>query len=184
MRENESSFGCCKLLATCTLALLVASCSMHIPYVNPKKTSPERPAVTYEEVGTNRSDAEPLELSVELFSSEPESELNSSNEAIAQTSNPAVVSLSVLANQAVSKKDWEKAKSALERALKITPGDASIWRRLAYCYHQTGNYGQALAQAQRASSLSLNDTREKNLNRELIGLITHKIESTGGKHFK
>ena len=156
---------------------------MHIPYVNPKKTSPERPAIIYEEVGANPSDAKPVELSVELFSSEPESELNS-NEEIALTSNPAVVSLSALANQAVSKKDWEKAKSALERALKITPEDASIWRRLAYCYHQTGNYEQALAQAQRASSLSLNNTREKNLNRELIGLITHKIEAISGKHFR
>ena len=157
---------------------------MHIPYVNPKKASPERPAIIYEEVGANPSDAKPVELSVELFSSEPESELNSSNEEIALTSNPAVVSLSALANQAVSKKDWEKAKSALERALKITPEDASIWRRLAYCYHQTGNYEQALAQAQRASSLSLNNKREKNLNRELIGLITDKIEATGGKYFK
>ena len=184
MREKQSFLGCCNLLVTCALALSVTSCSMQIPYVNPKKTSPERPAIIYEEAGTNSSDAKPVALSVELFSSEPESELNSSNEAIAQTSNPAVVSLSVLANQAVSKKDWEKAKSALERALKITPGDASIWRRLAYCYHQTGNYGQALAQAQRASSLSLNDTREQNLNRELIGLITHKIEATGGEFFK
>lgn len=183
MRENESSFGCCKLLATCTLALLVASCSMHIPYVNPKKTSPERPAVTYEEVGTNRSDAEPLELSVELFSSESKSGLNSKSEGIALLNNPAVASLSVLANQAVSKKDWEKAKSALERALKIVPGDASIWRQLAYCYHQTGDYEQALAQAQRASSLSLNNARERNLNRELIRLITHKLEVTNGKYF-
>ena len=107
---------------------------MHIPYVNPKKTSPERPAIIYEEVGANPSDAKPVELSVELFSSEPESELNSTSEGIALTSNPAVVSLSALANQAVSKKDWEKAKSALERALKITPEDASIWRRFCLLY--------------------------------------------------
>ena len=184
MREKQSFRECCNLLATSALALSVASCSMHIPYGNPQKTSPERPAIIYEEAGTNPSDAKPMEMSVELFSSEPESELNSSSEGIALTSNPAVASLSALANQAVSKKDWEKAKSALERALKITPGDASIWRRLAYCYHQTGNYEQALAQAQRASSLSLDNNREKNLNRELIGLITHKIESTGGNLFK
>ncbi len=183
MREKGSSFGYCKLLATCTLVLLVASCSMHIPYVNPKKTSPERPAVIYEEVGTNSSDAKPLELSVELFGSESESGLSSMNEGIALPNNPAVASLSALANQAVLKKDWEKAKSALERALKIAPGNASIWRRLAYCYHQTGDYDQALAQAQRASSLSLNNTREQNLNRELIGLITHKMEATNGKYF-
>ena len=184
MREKQSFLGCCNILVTCALALSVASCSMHIPYVNPKKTSPKRSAIIYEETGTNPSDAKPVTLSVELFSSEPESELNSSSEGIALTSNPAVVSLLALVNQAVSKKDWEKAKSALERALKITPGDASIWRRLAYCYHQTANYEQALAQAQRASSLSLNNTREKNLNRELIRLITHKIEATGGKHSK
>ena len=184
MREKQSFLGCCNILVTCALALSVASCSMHIPYVNPKKTSPKRSAIIYEETGTNPSDAKPVTLSVELFSSEPESELNSSSEGIALTSNPAVVSLLALANQAVSKKDWEKAKSALERALKITPGDASIWRRLAYCYHQTGNYEQALAQAQRASSLLLNNNREKNLNRELIRLITHKIEVTGGEHSK
>ena len=184
MREKQSFWECCNLLATSALALSVASCSMHIPYVNPKKTSPERPAIIYEEVGANPSDAKPVELSVELFSSEPESDLNSNSAGSAPPANPAVVSLSALANQAVSKKDWEKAKSALERALKITPGDASIWRRLAYCYHQTGNYEQALAQAQRASSLSLNNNKEKNLNRELIGLITHKIESTGGNLFK
>ena len=183
MSEKESCFGHCKLLATCTLVLLLASCSMHIPYVNPKKNSPERPAVTYEEIGTNPSDATPLELSVELFGSEPESGLNSKSEGIALPNNPAVASLSALANLAVSKNDWEKAKSALERALKIAPGDASIWRRLAYCYHQTGNYEQALAQAQRASSLSLNNTREQNLNRELIGLITHKMEATNEKYF-
>ena len=184
MKERQSFLGCCNLLATCALGLSVVSCGMHIPYVDPKKNSPKRPAIIYEEAGTNPSGAKPFELSVELFSHEPESELNSSSEGIALTSNPAVVSLSALANQAVSKKDWEKAKSALERALKITPGDASIWRRLAYCYHQTGHYEQALAQAQRASSLSLNNTGEKNLNRELIGLITHKIEATGGEFFK
>lgn len=175
MREKESSFRRRKLLATCTLVLMVASCSMHIPYVNPKKPPSERPAVTYDEVGTASSDAEPLELSVELFASEPEPGLNIKSEGIALLNNPAVASLSALANQAVLKKDWEKAKSALERALKIAPEDASIWRRLAYCYHQTGNYEQALAQAQRASSLSLNNAREQNLNRELIRLITHKM---------
>ena len=88
MREKQSFWECCNLLATSALALSVASCSMHIPYVNPKKTSPERPAIIYEEAGDNPSDAKPLELSVELFSSEPESELNISNEGIALTSNP------------------------------------------------------------------------------------------------
>jgi tetratricopeptide (TPR) repeat protein len=148
---------------------------MQIPYVSPKKHSRDRPTIIAEEAVTVSSDVMPIELGAELFGSDSESDFTDRKEGITQPSNPAVTSLSALANQAVSQKDWEKAKSALERALKISPGDASIWRRLAYCYYQTGSYQQALAQAQRASSLSLNNSREQILNRELIGLITKKM---------
>jgi tetratricopeptide (TPR) repeat protein len=143
---------------------------MQVLHVDRKKKQTEIPAIVHEEVVVKPSDAQPLELGLELFSSE--SEINALRDDITQSINPAVTSLSVLANKAVLEKDWEKAKSSLERALKIAPGDASIWRRLAYCYYQTGNYQQALAQAQRASSLSLKTNREQILNRELIDLIT------------
>jgi tetratricopeptide (TPR) repeat protein len=183
MKESKSFFRY-QNVPVCMLLLLLVGCGTQIPYVNLKKYSPDKPTIVDEEGDANTSDAKPLQLDAELFSLDPEPEVNKGRERVSESSNPAVASLSELANHAVSKKDWEKAKSALERALKIAPGDASVWRRLAYCYHQTGNHQQALAQAQRASSLSPNNTRDRILNRELIGLIIDELESSGMKYSK
>ncbi len=123
----------------------------------------------------------PAQLREELF--EPRDEKLASKGAIKPDqsggeieSNAATASLARLASKAVADEDWERAKAALERALKIAPSAASIWRQLAYCYYQTGDYAQAFAQVQRALSLSAFDEGGSVLNQELIGLINSQVE--------
>ncbi|MCB1745758.1 MAG: tetratricopeptide repeat protein [Gammaproteobacteria bacterium] len=65
----------------------------------------------------------------------------------------ATSSLLAAAMQAASRNDWDRAQAALERAVKLAPQDADLWRQLAYTHYRRGDQEQALQTAQRALSL-------------------------------
>jgi tetratricopeptide (TPR) repeat protein len=64
--------------------------------------------------------------------------------------NPAAQSLLDAATQAAARGEWERAQAALERAVKVAPDDAALWRQLAYTQYRRGEFNQALEIAQRA----------------------------------
>ena len=67
---------------------------------------------------------------------------------------PASRSLLQSALVAVGRGDWERAQAALERALRLEPDNAALWRQLAYTHHRRGATMEAELHAQRAASLS------------------------------
>ena len=64
--------------------------------------------------------------------------------------NRAAQSLLDAATQAAARGEWERAQAALERAVKVSPDDAALWRQLAYTQYRRGEFGQAIEIAQRA----------------------------------
>lgn len=74
--------------------------------------------------------------------------------ALLPPANPAVQSLLDQARQASARGDWDLAQSALERALKLSPDDASVWTQLAYTHFRRGELQQAQELAERALVLS------------------------------
>jgi tetratricopeptide (TPR) repeat protein len=162
--------------------MIMTSCSLQLPHMKSKNSPSHVPDAPEDKAIATGPSVSPTELKKNLFEnpSEPQTIAESIDVELDdehKSSNPAVTNLSRLAVDAVNSQDWEKAKSALERALKITPSDASIWRRLAYCYHQTEHYHQALAQAQRAASLSSQSQHDQILNQVLIRLISSEIKT-------
>lgn len=85
--------------------------------------------------------------------------------------SPAVQSLVVAANTAAAQKNWDRAQAALERAVKLAPSQASVWRQLAYTHLQSGDLERAREVAQRALSLASADGRENVAVWRLIGDI-------------
>ncbi|MCZ6894395.1 MAG: tetratricopeptide repeat protein [Gammaproteobacteria bacterium] len=65
----------------------------------------------------------------------------------------AVQSLVAAAMQSVGRGEWDRAQAALERALKLSPNDSSLWTQLAFTHYRKGTLKQAAELAQRALSL-------------------------------
>ena len=92
---------------------------------------------------------------------------------------PAMVSvLSGNAEDATSYGDWEKAQAALERAVKVSPKDYMLWRRLAYSHYRQGNDQLALSSARRA----LNLAEEVGGNISFVWELIGDIEASIGNH--
>ena len=68
--------------------------------------------------------------------------------------NVAVQSLVAAAMQLAGRGEWDRAQAALERALKLSPNDSSLWTRLAFTHYRRGTLKQAEELAQRALSLA------------------------------
>lgn len=66
----------------------------------------------------------------------------------------AVQSLLAAAAAARTRGELDRAQAALERALRLAPGDYEIWYRLARVHYQQGDFDQALQLARRTLSLS------------------------------
>lgn len=71
--------------------------------------------------------------------------------------DPALRELVAQADQAAARGDRGAARSTLERALKIKPGDAQLWLRLGELNFADGEYEQAMVMAQRARELAHGD---------------------------
>ena len=68
--------------------------------------------------------------------------------------NVAVQSLVAAAMQLAGRGEWDRAQAALERALKLSPNDSSLWTQLAFTHYRQGTLKQAEELAQRALSLA------------------------------
>jgi len=66
----------------------------------------------------------------------------------------ATQSLLGAAVQAAAAGEWDRAQAALERAVKLSPQDAELWRQLAYTHYREGDLTQAAAHAERAVALA------------------------------
>ncbi len=66
----------------------------------------------------------------------------------------ATQSLLSAAVQAAALGEWDRAQAALERAVKLSPQDAELWRQLAYTHYREGDLAQAAAHAERAVALA------------------------------
>ncbi len=73
------------------------------------------------------------------------------------SSNQAVISLVDTARQHRNRGDFESAGSALERALRIEPGNGHLWKELAELNYAQGNYREAESLALRGNSYASND---------------------------
>lgn len=70
--------------------------------------------------------------------------------APAQPRNPAAQSLLEAATAAALRGEWDRAQAALERAVRVAPDDAGLWRQLAFTHYRQGDHAQALEIARRA----------------------------------
>jgi len=75
-----------------------------------------------------------------------------------QRQNPALMSLLSAAQKSVSRGEWERARAALERAVKLAPHADVVWRQLAYTHYRKGDFEQAQVLAERALSLAAGGT--------------------------
>ncbi len=85
--------------------------------------------------------------------------------------NPAVVALLNRANQESSAGRHAGAAAALERAIRIEPGNAWLWHRLAQARLAEGRGGEAAALAARSNALAAADTRLQAENWLLIARV-------------
>ncbi|MEQ8659987.1 MAG: tetratricopeptide repeat protein, partial [Gammaproteobacteria bacterium] len=70
----------------------------------------------------------------------------------------AAQSLLTAAVQAAAAGEWDRAQAALERAVRLAPQDAELWRQLAYTHYRAGDLEQAAAHAGRAVALAPDDS--------------------------
>ncbi|MEQ8230349.1 MAG: tetratricopeptide repeat protein [Gammaproteobacteria bacterium] len=71
-----------------------------------------------------------------------------------QARGGAAQSLLAAAVKAAGAGEWDRAQAALERAVRLSPQDAELWRQLAYTHYREGDLEQAAAHAQRAVALA------------------------------
>lgn len=83
--------------------------------------------------------------------------------------NPAIIALLDRARFDTEAGQREAAGASLERALRIEPRNAWLWRKLAQLRLAQGQYAQAIAIAQKSTSFAGGDRRLQSLNWRLIG---------------
>jgi len=170
-------------------ALSFTGCSLSPPSLRMPFIDIEKAVVTE----TSKASAEEAKLPIpqsdeewearlfEISSEEMEIKLTPDGETLVSQKNtrgevnPATQSLSSIAVEAFNQGDWDRAKSALERAIKIEPDNGALWRQLSYTHLRAGNYKQALAHAQRSLLLSNYTTNGRNLSSALLDAITRKM---------
>lgn len=85
------------------------------------------------------------------------------------SANPAIIALLDRAQLDSTAGQREAAAASLERALRIEPRNAWLWHELAQLRLSQGQYGQAIALAQKSSSFAGNERRLQALNWRVIG---------------
>ena len=88
---------------------------------------------------------------------------------------PVVVALVDSAQRDVDRGALEQASDSLERALRIAPGDATIWSRLAWLRLRQDAYQQAVQLALRSNSM----TSDKALRRYNFRIIEQAYRGMG-----
>ncbi len=92
--------------------------------------------------------------------------------------NQAVVALLDNARKYASAKDYDKAAAALERAIRIEPKNAGIWRDLALMRLYQGQYKHAEELANKAKSLAGSDEFVRSRSQEVIAAAQAKAAET------
>ena len=94
----------------------------------------------------------------------------SSQPASGPTAGSAVIALLAEATEQGRLGDGEQAAAILERALRIEPGNAWLWHRLAVLRMQQSDWGAALELAAKSNSLASGDSRLMGGNWKVIAL--------------
>ena len=84
------------------------------------------------------------------------------------TGSAAVVALLESARVAEESREYGRAASALERALKVEPRNAGLWHRLAMVRYRQGRHGEVEALARRSLSLAPGDPELASRNWRVI----------------
>lgn len=135
--------------ALVALCVVLAACAG--PTSRPPAPVEERLPTQETEVGP---DLETLRGPAEVTPSTQQLALAEDPSPAIAPSNAAVQTLLAAAMQAATRDDWDRAQAALERAIKMAPGDSNLWTQLAYTHLRQGEFDQAGELAQRALSLS------------------------------
>lgn len=96
-------------------------------------------------------------------------------EAIEYTQNPAVVALLDSAYQQREQGQLDIAISKLERAVRISPRDASIWHQMAQIRHQQGLYETSLSLAKKSNLLAESNKTLQQQNWSLMAKNYQKL---------
>jgi tetratricopeptide (TPR) repeat protein len=89
----------------------------------------------------------------------------------ASPDNPAVVALLNRANQDARAGRHDVAAASLERAIKIDPGNAWLWHRLAGARLDQGRAGEAASLAAKSNALAVGDAGLQARNWRLIARV-------------
>lgn len=96
-------------------------------------------------------------------------------ETIENTQNPAVVALLDSAYQQREQGQLDIAISKLERAVRISPRDASIWHQMAQIRHQQGLYETSLSLAKKSNLLAESNKALQQQNWSLMAKNYQKL---------
>lgn len=98
----------------------------------------------------------------------------------AQPAEPAVVALLDESDRKLRSGEHEAAAAAVERALRLSPSNATLWYRLGIIRADQGRWSQAEAMAQKSLSLSGNDPRLQEDNWKLIARARRGLGDAAG----
>jgi predicted Zn-dependent protease len=101
-------------------------------------------------------------------------------ETAAQASEPAVVALLDESERKLRAGEQEAAAASVERALRISPGNALLWYRLAAIRIGQRQWSQAEALAQKSLSLGGGDRRLQQDNWQLIAQARRELGDAAG----
>lgn len=98
----------------------------------------------------------------------------------AQAEEPAVVALLDDSDRKLRSGQHEAAAASVERALRISPGNALLWHRLAAIRSEQGRWSQAEALAQKSLSLGDPDRQLQADNWTLIARARRELGDAAG----
>lgn len=131
-----------------------------------------RPTPVYEFPNNNKESEDQGESAQDADRPALEAPPTYSNEAT--SNNRTIVALLDQASKQEQSGSPERAAAILERALRIEPGNARLWHRLAVLRFQQGKYTLAESLAAKSSTLARGDWHLKEKNAELIDQVRQR----------
>lgn len=149
------------VLVFASLALLASGCASTAPQPPPQEL-PLPPRAVPEEAPAEPEAVDPPQDSAPGEQPTPED--------IPQLAlNPAVLVLASQADLAYQAGDWDQAVATLQRALRISPGEALLWSRLAAVRYRQGEDTLAMELARKAIDLAGDRPTLQAANWRLVG---------------
>jgi hypothetical protein len=139
------------------------------PKPRPPKPKPATPPPPQQQSVATAEPAEPLPQSAA-----PAREVPTPPAEITHKGNAAVVALLDNARKHATNKEYDKAAADLDRAIRLEPKNAGIWRDLALMRLYQGKYKQAEDTAAKAKSLAGNDEFVRARSQEVISAAQAK----------